>query len=75
MNNCDRCGQFVGYHQPGSSYAEIYSFDPGSFGLDREVFRCPSCTLRHGPVHSNARPANHDMSPYQRVYAADALTP
>ena len=61
---CDDCGRF-GKHI-GSSSADIY--DMVGMQLDREHWRCPACTEHLGPVQSNAKPADGDMSPYQTLW-------
>jgi phage FluMu protein Com len=63
---CDDCGKFTSVAKgSGASYARIYDFV--AMGLDRERIRCPKCTEHLGPVQSNARPHNCDMSSYQTV--------
>jgi len=62
LPKCDDCGRFMS--SVGSS-AAIYDF--ASCGLDHEHFRCVPCTEKIGPVQSNARPHDGDMSPYQRT--------
>lgn len=62
---CDDCGKFatiVG----GASTAAMY--DMVGMQLDHEHFRCASCTRELGPVQSNARPSDGDMTPYQSVH-------
>ena len=34
-------------------------------GSGREVHRCRKCTADKGPVRSNARPHDGDMTPYE----------
>lgn len=62
---CDDCGQFMNFYQSGSSWADRYDFVAMECIETRT--RCPACTNKLGPLHSNARPANGDMSPYQGV--------
>lgn len=57
---CDDCGQFM---REASSWAHIYDFV--AMELSHEHFRCKRCTERLGPVRTNARPANGDLSPYE----------
>lgn len=58
---CDDCGRFM--TPAGGSWAHIY--DMIGMGLDHEHWRCRRCTDLLGPVASNARPYDGDMSPYQ----------
>ena len=62
---CSTCGRFMGWREPKSSWVEIYS---GRSGLDREYYRCQSCTEKLGPAESNAAPYDKDMSSYQEVF-------
>lgn len=59
---CDECGRFMAYRD-GASSAAIYDFV--AMECVTEIARCAKCTAELGPVHSNARPANGDMSPYE----------
>lgn len=62
MLKCDDCGKFMG--KPGS-WAEIYDFV--GMQLDHTHFRCERCTEHLGPVETNAKPWNGDLSSYQGV--------
>lgn len=57
---CTDCGRFTAVL--GSS-ADIY--DMVLMCLSHEHWRCLACTEKLGPVQSNARPADGDMTPYQ----------
>lgn len=59
---CDDCGRFTSTSK-GASTADIFDFV--AMGHDHTRVRCAGCTQKLGPVQSNARPANGDMSPYQ----------
>lgn len=64
---CDRCNRVVFLNERGASWANTYDFvamEPKS-----ELMRCARCTRKVGPVRSNARPSNGDMSPYQGYFA------
>lgn len=61
---CDKCGKFIKW-QSRYSWATIYSFPHG--GIEGDVFRCEADTKKYGPVKSNAKPYNDDMSPYQGI--------
>lgn len=61
--NCDICGRFVGR---GGSWAHKY--DMVAMGLSHEAYRCRSHTRSVGPIQSNARPHDSDMSPYQGIF-------
>lgn len=63
---CDDCGRYSGLHS-GASSAEIFDFV--AMCLSHQHLRCARCTKKLGPVRSNARPANGDMSPYETVTA------
>lgn len=69
---CDDCGRFLSYEAPGTSYADKYDFV--AMCCDYQHWRCSDCTARLGPVHSNARPYNGDMIPYQGIILAPAKT-
>lgn len=58
---CDDCGRFM--TPDGASWAAIY--DMIGLELRHEHKRCATRTAKHGPVQSNARPRDGDMSPYQ----------
>lgn len=61
---CDICGKFIKF-KTMYSWAIIYSFPYG--GIEKDVFRCETDTQKYGPVQSNAKPYNNDMSPYQGI--------
>ena len=61
---CDDCGRYSGLHS-GASSAMIFDFV--AMEPSHEHLRCAACTKKLGPVHSNARPANGDMKPYETV--------
>lgn len=63
---CDDCGQFASLAD-GASSAMIFSFVDMS--PDYDHLRCKKCTAKLGPVHSNARPSNGYMTPYESVTA------
>jgi hypothetical protein len=50
VTNCDTCGRFMQYGQPGSSWVMVPAIDvPGhTSGDERE--RCAVCTEKHGPA-------------------------
>jgi hypothetical protein len=60
---CDDCGKFFNPLEKGASSAAIYDLVQMEAGYLH--FRCSFCTKKLGPVHSNARPADGDMSPYE----------
>ena len=60
---CDDCGRFMDCTASGASTA--YQYDFVAMECTHEHWRCPSCTARLGPVRSNARPHNGDMTPYE----------
>ena len=60
---CDDCGRFMNCEASGSSTARKY--DLVAMECIYDHWRCPSCTSRLGPVHSNARPNNGNMTPYE----------
>ena len=60
---CDKCGQFMNFEVPGASGATIYDFS--AMEPIMHELRCWRCSKKFGPVYSNARPADGDMSPYQ----------
>lgn len=62
---CDSCGRFA-VLTGGASTAMM--FDMVGMCPDHEAARCGACTRKLGPVQSNARPANGDMTPYQSIY-------
>lgn len=63
---CDDCGKFASFAKgSGASSALIYDFV--GMGLDHETFRCRRCTEELGPVRSNAKPWDGDMSRYEGV--------
>lgn len=62
---CDDCGRFT-LLTGGVSSAMIFDFV--AMCPDYEHARCPACTESLGPVKSNARPSNGDMTPYQTVH-------
>lgn len=59
---CDDCGKFI---SKAKSWANVYDMTGG--GLDHEHFRCVSCFEKFGAVHSNARPHDGNMLPYEGV--------
>lgn len=62
---CDDCGRFMSL-SGGASSARMYDFVAMEPSYDHA--RCRKCTETIGPVQSNARPANGDMSPYQSMH-------
>ena len=62
---CDDCGRFMDPSASGASWA--YKYDMVAMECSHEHWRCSKCTDKYGPVHSNARPADGNMSPYERV--------
>ena len=60
---CDDCGRFMNCDAAGASFAFIYDFVAMEFMYQH--WRCPSCTVKLGPVHSNAMPHNGDMTRYE----------
>lgn len=62
---CDECGKFMSL-TGGASSAMIFDF--AGMCPDHEAARCAKCTALFGPVQSNAKPADGDMSPYQGVH-------
>jgi hypothetical protein len=70
ITRCDDCGRFASL-SGGASSAMMFDFV--AMCPDYERLRCADCTERLGPVHSNARPSNGDMSPYETIY--DDLDP
>lgn len=65
MLKCHDCGRFMGM-AGGASTAAMY--DMIGMQLDYEHFRCAECTKKLGPVQTNARPSDGDLSPYQSVH-------
>lgn len=61
---CDDCGRYSVLHS-GASSAMIFDFV--NMCPSHERLRCAACTKKLGPVHSNARPADGDMTPYESV--------
>ena len=61
---CWDCGRFGRWD--GSSSAAIY--DLVLMELSHEHWRCRACTSKIGPVESNAKPADNDLTPYQSVH-------
>lgn len=47
--NCISCGRFTNPSAPGASYKMVIPADYWN-GPDREVYRCPRCTDRLGPL-------------------------
>jgi hypothetical protein len=45
-------------------------YDMTAMELSHEHYRCASCTVKLGPVHSNAKPANGDMAPYESIHGS-----
>ena len=64
-DRCNDCGRFMQLCN-GASSATMY--DMVGMQPSHDHWRCPSCTKTLGPIESNARPANGDMSPYQCVH-------
>lgn len=62
--SCATCGRFF-KSGPGCSWAAMY--DMVHMQLNCEVIQCDSCTTKYGPLHSNAKPADGDMSPYEGI--------
>ena len=62
---CDDCGRFMRLDD-GASTAAMY--DMVGMQMSHEHFRCAGCTELLGPVQSNAKPADGNLSAYQRVY-------
>ncbi len=60
---CDDCGRFMNPEHSGASTAIIYDF--AAMEPSYEHLRCPPCSARLGPIHSNATPYNGDMSRYE----------
>ena len=60
---CDDCGRFFGYGAPGGTWAHKYDFV--AMEQSHTHLRCPRCTVRLGPVLSNARPSDGNMAPYE----------
>jgi len=60
---CDDCGRFMKTADSGASTA--YQYDFVKMECSYEHWRCPSCTARFGPIRSNARPNNGDMTRYE----------
>ena len=60
---CDDCGRFMDCTASGSSTAYMYDFV--AMECIYEHWRCHSCTARLGPIRSNAKPHNGDMTPYE----------
>jgi hypothetical protein len=63
---CDDCGRFM-RHGAGATWAHKYDFV--AMECRYEHYRCAACTERLGPITSNARPHNGDMSPYQGSFS------
>jgi len=63
---CDDCGRFMRF-DARASWAHKYDFV--AMECVYEHYRCARCTEELGPVHSNARPYNGDMSPYEGRFA------
>ena len=59
---CDDCGRFAALSN-GASSAMMFDFVAMEPSYDH--LRCASCTSKLGPVRSNARPSNGDMTPYE----------
>jgi hypothetical protein len=67
---CDDCGRFLDPHATGVSSAVIY--DLIALEPSYEHIRCQACTEKLGPTHSNACPADGDMSKYETINLCDA---
>lgn len=63
---CDDCGRFMKLAD-GASSARQYDFVAMECVYDH--YRCAKCTKELGPVFSNARPSNGDMSPFQSIHS------
>ncbi len=61
---CDDCGRYSGLHS-GASSAMMFDFVAMEPSYDH--LRCAACTVKLGPVRSNARPADGNMTPYETV--------
>jgi hypothetical protein len=61
---CNDCGRFATLANGASSAMQ---FDFVAMEPSYDHLRCASCTAKLGPVRSNARPSNGDMTPYQTV--------
>ncbi len=59
---CDDCGRFMRCDDR-ATWADQYDFV--AMECIYQHFRCARCTEAMGPVQSNARPYNGDMSPYE----------
>jgi hypothetical protein len=62
---CNDCGRFMTL-SGGASTACMYDFV--AMELSHKHYRCARCTAKLGPIDSNARPADGDMSPYQSIH-------
>lgn len=68
---CDDCGRFMKFDER-ATWANKYDFV--AMECIYEHFRCGRCTELLGPVLSNARPYNGDMSPYQGRFKAGGVS-
>lgn len=63
--HCHDCGRFMALIG-GASSARMFDF--AAMEASHDHFRCRVCTAKLGPVHSNARPSDGDMRPYESVH-------
>lgn len=63
--NCSDCGKFMSLSNGASSAMQ---FDFVAMEPSYDHMRRRNCTALMGPVQSNARPHNGDMSPYQEIH-------
>lgn len=57
--NCSRCGKFTSR----GTWANIYDFV--AMEQSHEIIRCEKCSDAGHAAHSNARPSDGDMRPYE----------
>jgi hypothetical protein len=69
---CDDCGRFLSQLKSRFSSAIIY--DLIQLEPMYEHIRCQACTEKLGPIHSNACPADGDMSQYETINLCDSLS-
>ena len=67
MLKCNDCGRFM-VLDGGASSARMYDFV--AMEATHDHFRCASCTVKLGPAHSNARPHDGDMRPFESVHGS-----
>lgn len=61
QNRCDSCHKFASYK--GATYASMFDF--AAMECSFEAMRCAGCTVRLGPVKSNARPCDGDTTRWE----------